>query len=54
MARPMVKNTCVWITSDASPGAMRPFEERAELDGKGPAVWSPGDAAYLQQVLPRP
>jgi hypothetical protein len=37
-----------------NPGAMRPFEERAELDGKGPAVWSPGDAAYLRQVLPRP
>jgi hypothetical protein len=37
-----------------NPGAMRSFEERAELDGKGPAHWSPRDAAYLRQVLPRP
>lgn len=34
-----------------NPGAARPFEERAELDGLGPARWSPGDRAYLLDVL---
>ena len=34
-----------------NPGAARPFEERAELDGLGPARWSPGDRAYLMDVL---
>lgn len=37
-----------------NPGGARPFEERAELDGQGPAVWAPGDADYLQQVLALP
>ena len=33
-------------------GAARPFEERAELDGAGPAVFSPLNRAYLERVLP--
>ncbi len=34
-------------------GAERPFEERAEIDGQGPAVWSPENHAYLQKYLPK-
>jgi hypothetical protein len=34
-------------------GSDRPFEERAEIDGLGPATWSPDDLLYLQQILPR-
>jgi len=34
-------------------GSDRPFEERAEIDGQGPAVWALDDAEYLQQILPR-
>lgn len=37
-----------------NPGSARPFEERAELDGQGPATWAPGDRDYLQATLPRP
>lgn len=33
-------------------GAFRPFEERAEIDGLGPAVFAPGDRAYLERILP--
>ncbi|PIE19375.1 MAG: hypothetical protein CSA66_02460 [Proteobacteria bacterium] len=33
-------------------GIFRPFEERAELDGAGPAVFSPFNRAYLTQTLP--
>jgi hypothetical protein len=33
-------------------GAARPFEERAELDGAGPAVFSPQNRAYLERILP--
>ncbi len=34
-------------------GADRPFEERAEIDGQGPATWTPENRAYLQEYLPR-
>lgn len=34
-------------------GADRPFEERAELNGKGPAVFSTDQRRYLENVLPR-
>lgn len=34
-----------------NPGAVRLFEERAELDGLGPGVWSDGDRAYLEEIL---
>jgi hypothetical protein len=37
-----------------NPGGARPFEERAELDGQGPAVWAPGDRAYLEETLAKP
>ncbi len=33
-------------------GLYRPFEERAELDGLGPAVFSPFNRDYLQRILP--
>ena len=33
-------------------GNYRPFTERAEIDGDGPAKWSPGNRAYLERVLP--
>jgi len=33
-------------------GAARPFEERAEIDGAGPAVFSPQNRAYLERILP--
>ncbi len=33
-------------------GSFRPFEERAEVDGQGPEVFSPTNRAYLEQVLP--
>lgn len=33
-------------------GADRPFEERAEIDGQGPATWSRWNLEYLQQILP--
>ncbi|TNF22360.1 MAG: hypothetical protein EP329_28675 [Deltaproteobacteria bacterium] len=33
-------------------GIHRPFEERAELDGAGPGVFSPVNRAYLEQILP--
>lgn len=35
------------------PGSERPFEERAEINGQGPAVFSPQNRAYLQKYLPR-
>jgi len=38
-----------WIMN---PGGARPFEERAELDGRPPPTWAPGDAEYLLRVLP--
>ncbi len=34
-------------------GSDRPFEERAELEGRGPAKFSPENQAYLQRILPR-
>jgi hypothetical protein len=37
-----------------NPGGARPFEERAELDGQGPATWAPGDREYLERELKRP
>ena len=33
-------------------GVYRPFEERAEIDGLGPAVFSPTNREYLEAVLP--
>ena len=33
-------------------GIHRPFAERAEIDGAGPAVFSPFNRAYLEAVLP--
>ena len=33
-------------------GGSRPFEERAEIDGQGPAVFSPFNREYLERVLP--
>jgi len=33
-------------------GAARPFRERAELDGQGPAVFAPHNRAYLEGILP--
>ncbi|PKN57104.1 MAG: hypothetical protein CVU56_12770 [Deltaproteobacteria bacterium HGW-Deltaproteobacteria-14] len=33
-------------------GVYRPFEERAELDGAGPAVFSPFNQTYLGEILP--
>ncbi len=37
-----------------NPGGARMFEERAELDGQGPAVWADGDRAYLEVILRLP
>lgn len=34
-------------------GNYRPFDERAEIDGKGPEVFAPYDFDYLQQILPK-
>ncbi|MBW1808386.1 MAG: hypothetical protein JRJ87_09345 [Deltaproteobacteria bacterium] len=33
-------------------GIYRDFEERAELNGKGPAIWTIENRAYLERVLP--
>ena len=33
-------------------GSDRPFQERAELGGQGPAKFSPRNRAYLQRILP--
>jgi len=33
-------------------GQFRPFEERAEIDGFGPAVFEPYNREYLQSILP--
>ena len=33
-------------------GVFRPFEERAELDGMGPAVLEPFNRLYLESILP--
>ncbi len=33
-------------------GSLRPFEERAEIDGQGPGVFSPANRTYLESVLP--
>ncbi|WP_158542402.1 hypothetical protein [Lujinxingia litoralis] len=33
-------------------GADRSFEQRAELEGEGPAVFNPQNRAYLQTILP--
>ena len=33
-------------------GMYRPFEERAELDGQGPAVFAPHNWTYLNEILP--
>lgn len=33
-------------------GANRPFEERAEIGGAGPAVFSPFNREYLESILP--
>jgi hypothetical protein len=34
-------------------GNYRPFDERSEIDGKGPEVFAPYDFDYLQQILPK-
>jgi hypothetical protein len=34
-------------------GAERPFEERAELDGQGPAEFEPEHVRYLDEILPK-
>jgi len=33
-------------------GRYRPFDERAELNGKGPAVWTEENYEYLLEILP--
>ncbi len=33
-------------------GRYRPFDERAELSGKGPAVWTAENREYLEEILP--
>lgn len=33
-------------------GNFRPFEERTEIDGQGPAAWSANNRAYLERILP--
>jgi hypothetical protein len=33
-------------------GSARPFRERAELDGQGPAVFAPHNRSYLERILP--
>ncbi len=35
-------------------GQDRPFEERAEIQGQGPAVFNPKNRAYLELILPMP
>lgn len=35
-------------------GRYRPFAERAELDGQGPATWTSENLDYLLEILPRP
>ncbi|RLB53542.1 MAG: hypothetical protein DRI34_13275 [Deltaproteobacteria bacterium] len=35
-------------------GRYRPFAERAELDGQGPATWTSENLDYLREILPRP
>ncbi|MFT7579663.1 MAG: hypothetical protein ACI9MR_001329 [Myxococcota bacterium] len=37
-----------WIMDS---GVFRPFAERAEIDGMGPAVFSPDNQAYLREIL---
>ena len=34
-------------------GTYRPFNERAEIDGAAPAVFSPNNRSYLERILPR-
>ncbi|MBN2495775.1 MAG: hypothetical protein JXR96_14375 [Deltaproteobacteria bacterium] len=34
-------------------GLYREFEERAELNGKGPAAWTQDNRSYLLEILPR-
>jgi hypothetical protein len=34
-------------------GDERPFEERAELGGQGPAEFEPEHVEYLDQILPK-
>ncbi len=36
------------------PGSARPFEERAEIDGQGPARFNERNYAYLKKYLPLP
>ncbi|MFW5878694.1 MAG: hypothetical protein ACOCVR_02645, partial [Myxococcota bacterium] len=36
-----------------NPGQARSFEERAEIDGQGPATWHEIDREYLQSILPK-
>lgn len=38
-----------WIMDS---GIFRPFEERAELDGQGPGIFSPFNREYLETILP--
>lgn len=33
-------------------GGVRPFEERAEIDGQGPSFFGPDNRAYLEKILP--
>jgi hypothetical protein len=33
-------------------GGQRPFEERAEINGSGPAVWTQENRQYLERILP--
>ncbi len=33
-------------------GGARPFDERAELEGQGPAVFCDGEYVYLKRILP--
>lgn len=35
-------------------GSDRPFEERAEIDGHGPATFNANNRAYLERILPLP
>ena len=35
-------------------GRARPFEERAEIQGQGPAVFNQRNRAYLEEILPLP
>ncbi|MFT7623604.1 MAG: hypothetical protein ACI9WU_002787 [Myxococcota bacterium] len=38
-----------WIMDS---GNFRPFQERAEIDGQGPAFFSPNNRSYLERILP--